>query len=73
MGIMRNLFNKNVLIMINKTGMLCVLTLHPCSLNVRPTFTGRSPALPAILTDCKVTKYFCNRKRNRGKKCQNHP
>lgn len=44
--------------MINKTGMLEKFPLHPRSLNVRPTLTGRSPALPVTLTGCKVLKYF---------------
>lgn len=55
---MSNICKYDFSFMINKTGMLVKFPLHPRSLNVRPTLSGRSPALPDTLTACKVTKYF---------------
>ena len=55
---MHNLNCVDFRIMISKTGMLVIFTLHPRSLNVRPTLSGRSPALPDTLTACKVTKFL---------------
>lgn len=59
--------------MINKTGMPVKFPLHPRSLNVRPTLSGRSPALPDTLTACKVTKYFSDLQKNSGEKWEVPP